>query len=119
MIEIFNISLLPKWVKIPTKYLKLIRDEKDEFLPWYLIDKQQFSIRYEGMKNRYPSRNLIPFARRDDNDDVACWDSLSPDSVFIIHDFASPGYEERCVFPTFEDWYQFALNESDNDQFLV
>jgi hypothetical protein len=39
----------------------------------------------------------MPFARRHDNDDVACFVTHDPEQeagqVIIIHDFASPGHE--------------------------
>lgn len=38
---------------------------------------------------------VIPFARRDDNDDIACFEVGKGKSVQIIHDFASEGFEQR------------------------
>ena len=32
---------------------------------WYLMTKEQVEIRIIGLKNRYPERQLVPFARRD------------------------------------------------------
>ncbi|MFF1019960.1 hypothetical protein ACFYLI_19220, partial [Proteus mirabilis] len=55
-------------------------------------------------KKRYPNRNIIPFAHREDNDDVACWDKNSRHQVIIIHDFASEGYEYVGKFDSFWDW---------------
>lgn len=40
----------------------------------------------------YPGRSLVPFACRQDNDDVACWDlDQGRGRVVIVHDFKSPG----------------------------
>ena len=41
----------------------------------------------------YPNRNLIPFARRNNNDEIACFAIGSNDEVKIIHDFILSGYE--------------------------
>ena len=41
---------------------------------WYLMTKEQVEIRIKGLKDRYPQRKLIPFARRDDGDDIACFE---------------------------------------------
>ena len=53
------------------------------------------------MQVRYPKRILIPFARRGDNDDVACFELNKGDEVQIIHDFASGGYEQRNTYKSF------------------
>lgn len=111
MIEILKSSECPSWVTYPELYLKLIRGNKDEFLPWYLYDKEDVLFRNEGLKQRYPHRQLFCFARTDDSDDIACWEENKPGKVVIIHDFASPGWEQRQIFDSFEDWYQFALSE--------
>jgi hypothetical protein len=50
----------------------------------------------------------VPFARRQDNDDVACWDSDGHD-VAVVHDFATPGWEQRGHrFPNFTAWLRKA-----------
>lgn len=99
----------PDWVEYPEAYIQLIKDVKDEFLPWYLMDEEQLIVRYHGLQKRYPRRNLFPFARQDLNDDVACWEKGKPGKVILIHDFASAGYEDKMEFDSFKDWYQFAL----------
>jgi len=34
------------------------------------------------------NRRLVPFARRDDSDDIVCFEVGQDERVFIIHDFA-------------------------------
>ena len=63
------------------------------------------------MHIRYPQRILIPFARRGDNDDVACFELNKGEEVQIIHDFASIGYEQRKTYKTFWDWFRDAIEE--------
>lgn len=50
-----------------------------------------------AMEARYPPRRVLPFARRDDCDDVACIvihdDNRLTGSVIIVHDYASPEFE--------------------------
>lgn len=60
-----------------------------DFAFWYLMSKEQVEIRIKGLKERYPDRELMPFARRDDSDDIACFDTGKNNKVQIIHDFAS------------------------------
>lgn len=59
------------------------------------------------MKQRYPERILVPFARRLDNDDRACFDAskfaVEP-KIIIIHDFAAPGWEKKGELASFENW---------------
>lgn len=73
------------------------------------MDSEQIVIRYEGLKKRYPNRSLFPFARDDNSDDLACWEKNKPGMVVLIHDFASPGYENKMEFGTFEKWHSFVL----------
>ena len=58
--------------------------------------------RFRGLQKRYPGRRLYPFARRDDNDDVACFEDDDNSLGNIIHDFADIGWEQREVVPTFD-----------------
>jgi hypothetical protein len=64
-----------------------------------------------GLTERYPTRKLIPFARRQDNDDIACWQVGANEEVFIIHDFASPGWEQHGQFASFYDWFRRAVED--------
>jgi hypothetical protein len=41
---------------------------------------------------------------------VACWD-LDQGNVTVIHDFASPGWEQRGVFPDFNAWLRQAIED--------
>ena len=81
---------------------------------WYLMNKEQVEIRIKGLKDRYPQRKLIPFARRDDGDDIACFEVGKENRVQIIHDFASAGYEQRKEHECFWDWFRDAVEEMIN-----
>lgn len=114
MINLLEESEKPSWVIYPLEYLDLIVKRKDEFLPWYLMDREQLLIRFKGMKNRYPDRILFPFARDDNSDDVACWEKDKPGKVVLIHDLASSGYENKKEFENFEEWYKYVTVELSN-----
>ncbi len=47
---------------------------------------------------------------RQDNDDVACFD-VDRGKVVIVHDFASPGYEQRADFADFYAWLRQAIED--------
>lgn len=89
----------------------MIESGDNEFLPWYLMDKEQILIRYQGLQKRYPDRDLFPFARDDASDDVACWEQDKPGKVVLIHDFASSGHENKLEFDTFAKWHSFVLEK--------
>ena len=110
MISILQSNERPGWVEYPSEYITLVNSDKDEFLPWYLLDKESLLIRYYGLQERYPKRNLFPFARADNSDDIACWEKEKPGKIILIHDFASSGYENKMEFETFQEWYNFVNN---------
>jgi hypothetical protein len=112
MHDLLERQCLPEWFEYPQKLVELMESGEIDFGPWQLLHGKWLSVRHEGLKQRYPNLNLVPFARRLDDDDVACFD-ISEKSfslkVKIIHDFASSGWEEREEFETFDLWLQEAL----------
>jgi hypothetical protein len=80
--------------------------------PWHVLDGKQALERFDGLAKRYPSRELFPFAYRQDNDDVACWENGMSEKVFIIHDFASPGFENEGFFDDVWSWFRTAIEET-------
>jgi hypothetical protein len=101
----------PSWFTYPSAFLRIVEQNLVDLTPWYVMDSHNVVERMKGLKQRYPTRDLIPFARRGDNDDVACFERGKGESVIVIHDFSSPGYEERAVFPSFWDWFKCAVDE--------
>jgi hypothetical protein len=79
--------------------------------PWYVLSGNELRKVQAGLNARYPSRHLVPFARRQDNDDIACWQSDSNVDVYIIHDFASVGWEQRAHFGSFYAWLRQAIED--------
>jgi hypothetical protein len=103
--------ILDKGFKYPDSFLKVIELDLVDFDLWYIMDEEQVQGRIKGLEKRYPNRSLIPFARRDDNDDIACFEIDKGERVQIIHDFASKGYEQRKEFNDFWEWLQSAIKE--------
>lgn len=52
--------------------------------------KKAYENVIEGVRRRYPFRKIEPFFTRDDNDEIACYDADNNNTVYIIHDYASP-----------------------------
>lgn len=115
MYELLKNEFLPDWFKYPENLLGLVNNGEIDIGPWQLLHGKWLNVRNIGLKQRYPDLKLIPFARRLDNDDVACFDigekSCFP-KVKIIHDFASPGWEDRGEFDTFDAWLDDAMEEA-------
>ncbi|AHZ51567.1 hypothetical protein FNE58_08345 [Bacillus thuringiensis] len=75
------------------------------------MESEQATNIYSGMKKRYPNRKLIPFAKRFDNDDTACFEIDKGSKVQFIHDFTCEGFERRKEFDDFWDWVECAMKE--------
>ena len=114
IIKLPNINELYRNFEYPTSFLKIIELNLVDLDLWYIMDDQQVLRRIEGLQQRYRNRKLIPFARRDDNDDIACFEVGKGEKVQIIHDFASFGYEQKKVYNTFWDWFREAIDEMIN-----
>ena len=106
--KLLNESELPIWFNYPQEFLRIVDQGLLDFDPWIVLQGVQLRTRFRGLQERYPERELIPFARREDNDDVACWDK-GKEGVVIIHDFSSPGYENKQDMNSFWDWLRSAL----------
>ena len=116
-------SALPPGFKFPKAYLDYVsQDEVPDMEPWYLmclLTDTIYTGYYDGwldiVKKQYPDRQLVPFAKWDLDDDIACFE-LSEDpelpSIHFIHSFTKPGYEERGSCATFEEWLEVALGEA-------
>ncbi len=109
--ELFNVKDIYLDFQYPSSFIKVVELGLIDFEFWYLMSKEQVTVRINGLIKRYPNRQLIPFARRDDNDDIACFEVGKDYRVQIIHDFASEGYEQRGEYNSFWDWIKAAIDE--------
>jgi len=110
--ELLDTTELPNWFAYPADFLQVVRSESLDIGPWQILLGKWLRVRNEGLKKRFPDRNLVPFARRLDNDDVACWDRGESGRVYIVHDFSAPGWEQRIEYGSFVAWYQAAREEA-------
>lgn len=98
---------LPEWFEYPKELNIILKQNLLNFEPWIILTDDRLKTRFEGIQKRYANRDLVPFARREDNDDVACFDRQQ--DVVIIHDFASPGYEGGNNPMAFWDWFKLIV----------
>jgi hypothetical protein len=110
--DLLSAEEIPSWFAYPTDFLSVVQSGLRDIGAWQVLDGKWLRIRHEGLKKRFPDRDLVPFARRLDCDDVACWDSKSSPSVEVVHDFSAPGWEERDSFPSFQAWLLAAQEEA-------
>lgn len=110
-IELLSEDELLFGIGYPQSFLRMVEQGLHFADPWVLLTGVNLRIRSSGLRERYPDRILLPFAKREDNDDVACWDSCTGESVHIIHDFSSPGSEEREQYQDFYAWLIHAVNQ--------
>lgn len=78
---------------------------------WFIMDAPFAEGYCADMAERYPDRKLVPFAKRCDNDDVACFEIGKPGKVEVIHDFADPGWEQRGEYDDFWSWFEDAIRQ--------
>lgn len=105
-------SQLPDGFSYPQEFLFLVETRIVFFHPWQLLFGDRTKLRFVGLRKRYPNRLLVPFARRFNSDDVACWEGVDNQKVVVVHDFASPGWEDRGEqYASFWEWYRAAVEE--------
>ena len=101
----------PGWLDLDEGYLKLTERNLYDFTPWELLVGDEYKVRYESLRKNYPNRFLAPFACRQDNDDIACWEKGKIGKVIIVHDFASPGWENGKVYDDFWNWFRSIVED--------
>ena len=110
MADLLTVEDLPEGFWYPPEFTRVVELELTDLEPWLILDGKRLRMRCAGLRERYPERSLVPFAIRRDNDDVACWDAVTGD-VVIVHDFASPGWEQRARFAGFNPWFRQAIDD--------
>ncbi len=105
-------SELPSWVQYPLSFRRIVDQGLVRITPWHILTGEQALVHSQGLAQRYPARALFPFARRQDNDDVACWSKGNGEKVFVIHDFAAAGWEDEALFDDVWSWFRSAIEET-------
>lgn len=111
MIDLLSENDLPAGFKYPKEFLWVLNLPVTNLKPWVFHSGIALQKRFEGMKERYPDRILIPFAFRQDCDEVACWDLNDHCKVKVIEDFTKANIKEDIVYATFLDWFAQAVND--------
>ena len=111
MIELPSDKELPISFKYPKEFLWVLENGVNQLTPWIILDKEFILSRYSSLRKRYPSRNLFPFASRQDCDDLACWDLNDNNKIKIIEDYTRANPFEDVTYDTFLDWFRQAIDD--------
>jgi hypothetical protein len=100
---------LPQGFTYPREFLHVVQLGLTNLEPWNIVIGDQLRQLYEGLRARFPDRRFVPFARRQDNDDVVGW--IPGEGVLVVHDYSSPGSEERQRYSDFWAWFRQAVED--------
>ncbi|MDT7949877.1 MAG: hypothetical protein RQ966_00070 [Acetobacteraceae bacterium] len=99
-------------VDVPSETAAKLETIEREFGPWWMLAERNAVANRDSLAEQFPGRDVLPFARRGDRDDVACVVTRDPHrpkgSVIIVHDGAMPGSELDAEFASLADWYAAA-----------
>lgn len=76
---------------------------------WYVMKKEQAEIVYEDVRSQCRHKKLIPFARRGDNEDIACFEVGKGENVVILKHSEFLGYRPYMKFESVWDWFREAI----------
>ena len=102
----------PEWLVYPKSFRRLVEQSLINITPWHIMRRERAVALFSQLQQRYPSRILFPFAYRQDNDDVVCWEKGNGEVVLIIHDHSSPGYENEGSHVDVWSWFRAAIDET-------
>ena len=117
-----NNKSLPKDFTFPQEFIAFVsQKELPNLHPWWLLYTYEgaFDAWLKIVRKQYPSRSLIPFAKIEYTDDIACFDGLDfsgNPKVFYVHSYASPGWEDRGCVNNFSEWLKYALEDAEEYQ---
>jgi hypothetical protein len=106
--------LQPEDLDVPTTpprgLLRVVEQNLVDLAPWHIMPRELARKRLQGLRQRY-GRKYVPFARRQDNDDLAVTVPEHPERIIVIHDFADEGTEVVAEFDSFWDWFRAAVED--------
>src|SRR4051794_16490516 len=110
MADLLALEDLPPGFTYPPSFIRTVELDLTNLEPWWILQGERLRSRADGLRKRFRKRTLVPFAERQDNDDVACFD-VDLGEVCVVHDFADSGWERREVFTSFDAWFRQAVDD--------
>lgn len=114
---LFEDGFLPTRFKFPESYLNLVQKDLPDIEPWaWLSPYREWSVSWmKILQEQFPYRALVPFAKSNGSDDIACFDGSDTSGnpkILFIHAFCSPGWEDRGGVDSFDEWLRSMMEES-------
>lgn len=101
----------PEWLLYPQELLDLVRSGRMPLVPWHFVHAETVASQHRRFQSHL-GRDLVPFAFRQDREDLACFEKGRGHEVFIIHDNCNAGYEDEGHFASFSDWLRDVETEA-------
>jgi len=76
---------------------------------WYIMSREQSMVILKQLEMDCNRKGLIPFARRGDNEDIACFEIANNEKVVVLKYCEYLGYRPRQVFDSVWDWFRDAI----------
>jgi hypothetical protein len=108
--ELLSPGDLDVLVRMPDELIRITSQGLSNLSPWHVMPRELAKKRMKGLRERYRTQ-YVPFARRQDNDDLACIDPGQPEAVVVIHDFSTEGAEHVAAYETFWSWFRAAIED--------
>ena len=115
---VFQDEELPSGFRFPASYLSGVSKIPIPYPePWWYLSEfpEQAKWWLRQLKQMYSQRSLVPFAKYDTYDDIACFDgrdTTGDPMIQLVHYGATPGWEDRGRLQNFEAWLQRAQSDT-------
>lgn len=112
MPELLDVDSTPADFTYPRQLVRAVELGITNLELWWILTGSELRERAAGLAQRYPALTevLVPFAWRQDNDDIACCDATG--EIVTVHDFATPDWAVRGPrYPDFGEWLKQAVQD--------
>jgi hypothetical protein len=110
--SVYPLGILPAGFTYPAVFLEIAASlATNSFYPWWFVDADSEAGRLFWKTRNSDGRNLIPFAKTDELDDIACFDGddVSGDPRVLM----ITSTHDRCYsFSSFSEWLRIAQRDS-------
>lgn len=101
----------PDWLVYPPLFQRMVEQGVVNLCPWHITPAHQTRSWLYQLEKLYPKRNLYPFAFRQDNNDVACWEEGRGDLVIVVHDVTEHDSPDQSELPNTGAWLALAMQD--------
>jgi len=101
----------PEWLEYPIQLIELIKSGRSVIIPWHISKVEAVRIGRTHFAQRI-GRDLVMFAYRQDQEDVACFEKGKGEMVMVLHDNCDSPYAHVGSYLSFSDWLKAAEEES-------